>query len=111
MTIKELKEELDLLNIPSDILSTDREYPNEGFTIHFNGMRWETYYSERGIKTGLKEFNSEEEACENIHSELIAYASKVNEYKKPTEISKDERKRRIFIHGILDFLFGLFIRS
>jgi len=26
-------------------------------------------------------------------------------------ISKDERKRRNFIHGILDFLFGLFIRS
>jgi len=64
MDTKELNNKLKKLSIPSDAYSTIGGLPNEAFCIGNNEGKWETYYSERGNKTGLKSFDSEEEACE-----------------------------------------------
>lgn len=64
MDILELKQLLKQWNVRSDMYEFDEEFPNESYCLRFNGHTWETYYSERGIKTGVKNFESESEACE-----------------------------------------------
>lgn len=51
--------------IPSDAYSLEGGLPNEAFCIGHDpdGNRWEVYYSERGRKSGLRTFDSEDEAC------------------------------------------------
>ena len=52
-------------NVPSDAYSLEGGLPNEAFCIgrESSGGRWEVYYSERGRKSGLRTFDSEDEAC------------------------------------------------
>lgn len=57
---------------PSDIFNFEEAFPNEAFTIFFNGQQWETYYSERGQKSGLKIFDTEKEACEHLYQTLTS---------------------------------------
>ena len=54
--------------IPSDLFHLYGGYPNESFCLNFNGKDWEVDYSERGLKTGFKTFNYEEEACEYLYN-------------------------------------------
>ncbi len=75
MNIKELEKKLDALAIPKDIYSImEGGLPNEKLCI-VKEETWQVYYSERGCKTGLEEFDSEEEACEYFYEELKLYAS------------------------------------
>ena len=37
--------------------------PNEAYCMEEIGGKWYTYYSERGQRTSLKEFETEQEAC------------------------------------------------
>lgn len=46
-------------------------YPNESHCIFKNGDVWEVYYSEKGRKSKLKMFDTEEEACKYFYSWLI----------------------------------------
>ena len=55
--------ELDKMNIPKDSYSLRGGLPNEAFCITEEQGKWETYYSERGNRSALRIFNSEEEAC------------------------------------------------
>lgn len=63
MTMKELNIELKKINIPYDAYSLQGGLPNEVFCITEEQEKWETYYSERGNKSALTVFDSEEEAC------------------------------------------------
>lgn len=45
--------------------------PNEAFCIGKNGDVWEVYYSERGSKSSLKTFLSEDEACDYFYKWII----------------------------------------
>lgn len=64
MTISELKKEIVELKISKDLYSIMiGGLPNEKLCIT-KSDKWQVYYSERGHMTGLKEFETEAEACE-----------------------------------------------
>ncbi|WLD94527.1 hypothetical protein [Alkalihalobacillus sp. AL-G] len=63
MTLIELQEKLNTMKIPQNFYSLDGGLPNEAYCIGYNKGKWEVYYSERGNKTDLKKFQSENEAC------------------------------------------------
>lgn len=64
MTVVELERELEKRGVPKDFYSIMAEgLPNEKLCI-VKENKWQVYYSERGCKTGLKEFEQETEACE-----------------------------------------------
>jgi hypothetical protein len=44
--------------------------PNEAYTIEHADDVWRIYYSERGCRTGLREFATESEACMEFLREL-----------------------------------------
>jgi hypothetical protein len=71
MNIEELKKNLTQLRVRSDAYSLTGGLPNESYVIHKVGEnKWETYYSERGIKSNLRTFENEQDAC-NYFLELI----------------------------------------
>lgn len=75
MNIRELEENLNALGIPNDMYSImEGGLPNEKLCI-VQEKNWQVYYSERGCKTGLTVFDTEEEACEYFYNELKPYAS------------------------------------
>lgn len=63
MNKKVLKGKLLKENIPEDLYSLEGGLPNEAYCLNQNRDIWEVYYSERGKKTELKTFTSEDEAC------------------------------------------------
>ncbi len=69
------KEELSILlkkeKINDDMYSLEGGLPNEMYCLEENGGRWEVYYSERGNKTGLKLFSTENDACLYFHNLLL----------------------------------------
>jgi len=67
----ELEERLIKEGIPKDSYCLNGGYPNDSYCLFKNNGKWEVYYSERGKKSGLKLFMSEEEACEYFYNELI----------------------------------------
>jgi hypothetical protein len=58
-----LLEELENKGIRKDSYSLNGGLPNEAYCLNQNDGIWEVYYSERGIKSGLKAFTSESDAC------------------------------------------------
>ncbi|MEY2195380.1 hypothetical protein AB7942_21980 [Neobacillus sp. BF23-41] len=69
------KNELNLLlinsNIPKDVYSLKGGLPNEALCLNNEDGKWEVYYSERGVISQLKKFNSEEEACKYFYKEIL----------------------------------------
>jgi hypothetical protein len=69
------KDELNKLlmnsNIPKDLYSLEGGFPNEALCLNNEDGKWEVYYSERGIKSQLEKFNSEEEACNYFYKEIL----------------------------------------
>jgi hypothetical protein len=58
-------------NAPTDLYSLNGGLPNESFCLNKEDDVWEVYYSERGVKSQLKRFESEEEACEYFYKIII----------------------------------------
>jgi hypothetical protein len=71
MVQKELIQRLLDENIPRYVYCFDKEYPNEAYCLIKKNGKWQVYYSERGNKTGLKEFVNEQEACNYFYDDLI----------------------------------------
>lgn len=71
LTLCELEKRLVAEGIPNSLYRLNGGLPNEAFCINQNGQKWETYYSERGSKAGLKVFDEEEEACNYFYNWLI----------------------------------------
>jgi hypothetical protein len=44
--------------------------PNESYVLHRDGDRWLVYYSERGLRSDLRSFNNEEDACIHLLTRL-----------------------------------------
>ena len=57
--------------IPRDLYSLSGGLPNESYCINEVDGIWEVYYSERGVKSQLKLFNIEEDACEFLYNKLL----------------------------------------
>ncbi len=71
MTLKELELRLVSDNFPKDAYCLTGGLPNEAFTIEHFGGEWLVYYSERGQRSGLKTFETEQEATDYFYR-LIA---------------------------------------
>lgn len=71
MNKRELEKRLIKEGITKDSYCLNGGYPNESYCLFKNNGRWEVYYSERGRKSGLKLFMSEEEACEYFYNKLV----------------------------------------
>ncbi len=71
MKKNELKQRLVNENVRSDVYSLEGGLPNEAYCLNNNGNVWEVYYSERGAKSGLKSFKTEEEACDYFYNSLV----------------------------------------
>lgn len=74
MRINGLKQRLKSLKIDRDAYCLEGGLPDEAYTINQNMDTWEVYYSERGNKSGLKVFKTENEACEFFLTEIIKMA-------------------------------------
>lgn len=76
MTIVELSKILEEAKIPLSIYSLNGGLPSEKHCISKqNGNHtWEVYYSERGSKSSLKIFITEEEACEYFYDWVLKTA-------------------------------------
>lgn len=74
MTILELKSKLNESAVPKDLYSImDGGLPNEQLCIVKEDV-WQVYYSERGRKSALKEFQTETEASEYFWEKIKRYA-------------------------------------
>lgn len=63
MRKSELLEILKKEKVSPNSYSLNGGLPNEAYCLNKVNGTWEVYYSERGRKTGLKTFDSEDEAC------------------------------------------------
>ncbi len=70
MTKVELENRLKSENVPKEMYSLDGGLPGECLCLGRTGLVWEVYYSERGLKTDLKQFASEHDACEYFYQRL-----------------------------------------
>ena len=72
MNLAELAATLTQSSLPEDAYSLTGGFPNEAYCIEqsSNG-EWHCYYSERGLRTGLTTFATEEEACEYFFNEYV----------------------------------------
>ena len=71
MDKKELSNKLLLEKIPQETYSLGGGLPYDKYCLSNSNGIWEVYYSERGGKFQLKEFDSEEEACEYFYKWII----------------------------------------
>jgi hypothetical protein len=64
MNREQLKAQLNSLGVDPNAYSLSGGLPNEQYVLgeEANGQ-WGVYYSERGLKTGLRLFDSESSAC------------------------------------------------
>ena len=75
MTVEELKKQLDAIGVPDDLYSLlIGGFPNEALCLIKNEDGWEVYYSERGQKSDVQQFENESEACEYLFEGLKIYA-------------------------------------
>jgi hypothetical protein len=63
MNRQELRVRLSQEQLPPDAYWLDGGLPNEALTLNEQHGRWQVYYSERGRKTSLQEFDTETQAC------------------------------------------------
>ena len=74
MNVTELQSKLANSNVSPDAYCLTGGLPNEAYCIERGTEgKWNTYYSERGIRSGLKTFDTEEEACDQIYRMVIRY--------------------------------------
>lgn len=68
MNLQELRRYLQNKRVHPDAVSIGTGLPHETekYCIVKEGATWEVYYSERGAKTSLTRFDSEEKACEYL---------------------------------------------
>ena len=71
MNKQQLQERLIKENIPKKYYSFTNELPDDAFCLRYNGHVWEVYFGERGEKSDLQYFRTEEEACDYFYQWLI----------------------------------------
>ncbi|MED1601774.1 hypothetical protein [Alkalihalophilus marmarensis] len=70
MKKKELQQALIKANIPEGLYNLSGGLPNESLCLNKEGT-WEVYYSERGLKSQIEKFDTEEQACEYFYKTII----------------------------------------
>lgn len=72
MTKLDLKKLLEEEKINPTLYSLEGGLPNEAFCLNKNSEFWEVYYSEKGNKSGLKKFDTENEACKYFYKLILS---------------------------------------
>lgn len=57
--------------IRDDAYSLEGGLPHERYVLSISEGGWDVYYSERGQKTGLKSFETEDDACSYLLETLL----------------------------------------
>jgi hypothetical protein len=70
MNKKELLQVLSRENIREDAFDLNGGHLDETYTLAEASGHWFVYYSERGLESGRKEFDTEAEACEYLLNKL-----------------------------------------
>lgn len=70
LNLESLRDALEAAGIPADAYCLSGGLPNEQMCIEQRDDRWRVYYSERGLRSGLREFDSEAEACAYLLAEV-----------------------------------------
>lgn len=73
MNREELKKVFEKSSIPNSYYSLNGGLPSEAYCINQSDKGWEVYYSERGMKSCLKIFDTEEDACLYLKSQVEKY--------------------------------------
>jgi hypothetical protein len=66
MKKEKLRSILSNKGIPQSYYSLDGGLPNEKLCLDYENGKWLTYYSERGVRTGIQYFDNEDDACDYI---------------------------------------------
>ena len=83
MNIEQLRKQLIESEIPFSWYCLTGGLPSETSCIaQDSDGKWITYYSERGSRTGLKYFETEEEACDSFYRDLIHELDIYRKYRK-----------------------------
>lgn len=78
MNSTELKNKLSRSNISQKSYSLKGGLPLEKYCLDNNNSKWYVYYSERGKKTNLKEFHSENDACKYFYEVITKDPTTLN---------------------------------
>ena len=70
MNRQELETILHAEGISEDAYSLEGGLPSERLCLAAEGGGWVVYYSERGIRSGLRRFSTESAACQYLLNEL-----------------------------------------
>ena len=57
--------------IQPDAYSLNGEHRDETYVLDRRGSEWVVYYSERGLETGIQQFDREESACRHLTELLL----------------------------------------
>ena len=68
MNIEELRRFFDINYVPKDLYSLNGGFPSEAYCIDKVEEQWEVYYSERGKKSQVVKFDTENDACLYLQS-------------------------------------------
>lgn len=85
MNREELKKTLEKEHIRPDVYDLNGGHIDETLTLGEANGRWFVYYSERGLESDRREFDTETEACEYLLSKLRS---------DPTARSVNDRQAR-----------------
>jgi hypothetical protein len=70
MTLQELEHKLVAVAVPKDAYCLSGGVPNETYCIERTADSWNVYYSERGSRSELRRFSSEDDACKYLYALL-----------------------------------------
>ncbi len=71
MNLPDLLSALDAAGVAKAAYAIDNDYANEAYVLTKDGSLWAVYYSERGLKTGLRLFSDQEAACDYFCERII----------------------------------------
>ena len=73
MRVDELRNVLKQEGVREDAFSLEGGTPDERYVLSRGASgTWSVYYSERGIRTSVKEFRTEEDACDHLLRTLLS---------------------------------------
>lgn len=79
MNVMQLEQELKRIGVPQWMyFLMHNGLPNEAFCLTPADGHWEVYYSERGLRSDLRTFSTEEEACEYLLGRLKRYGKQMS---------------------------------
>lgn len=73
MNIAELNAKLATSKLPPESYCLTGGLPNEALCIERGAGKWYTYYSERGQRTDLESFDTEEAACDDFYERILTH--------------------------------------